>query len=159
MLLIRPYIIRTLLTLRLKVLWKNLWRSIVCWGKGQFGRNYQGQGRALPPPSTRSNKIPLSGLVGGIAERTKAFSTFWPAKWLKRIVSMLSTGKQKFVCRRVVNYLNTLQTKAESHLKDLGIISFQDWEKGVLVVSIFDLIFEFTIYMPFQPKIGSESNN
>ena len=37
---------------------------------------------------------------------------------------MLSTGKQKFVGGRAVNYLNTLKTKAESHLKDLGIISF-----------------------------------
>ena len=152
MLLIRPYIIRTLLTLRLKVLWKNLWRSIVCWGKGKFGRNYQGQGRALPSPSTRSKKILPKWTCWQDYGTNKSFPTFWPAKWLKRIVSMLSTGKQKFVCRRVVNYLNTLQTKAESHLKDLGIISFQDWEKGVLVVSIFDLIFEFTIYMPFSPK-------
>ena len=31
----------------------------------------------------------------------KSFPTFWQAKWLKRNVSMLSTGKQKFVlnCR------------------------------------------------------------
>ena len=149
MLLIRPYIIRTLLTLRLKVLWKNLWRSIVCWGKGQFGKNYQGQGRALPPPSTRSKKIPPKWTCWRDYRTNKSFPTFWPAKWLKRIVSMLSTGKQKFVCRRVVNYLNTLQTKAESHLKDLGIISFQNWEKGILIVSIFDLIFEFTLYLPF----------
>ena len=28
--------------------------------------------------------------------------TFWPAKRLKRNVSMLHTGKQKFMCRRVV---------------------------------------------------------
>ena len=61
-------------------------------------------------------------------------------------------GKQKFVCWRVVTYLNTLQTKFEIHLEDLGIISFQNFEKKVLIVSNFDLILEFTLYVPFQPK-------
>ena len=64
---------------------------------------------------------------------------------------MLRTGKEKFVCRTVETYFNTFQTKTESHLKDLG--------KGVLIVSIFYLIFEFTLYVPCQPKIGSESSN
>ena len=41
---------------------------------------------------------------------------------------------------------------AESHMEDLGIISFQNCEKKVLIVSNFDLILEFTLYVPFQPK-------
>ena len=54
-------------------------------------------------------------------------------------------GKQKFVFRRVETYLNTLQTKTESHLEDLGIISLQNREKEVLIVSVLDLIFVFTL--------------
>ena len=42
---------------------------------------------------------------------------------------MWRTGKQKFVCERVVTCLNTLQTKTESHLENLGIISFEDGKK------------------------------
>ena len=68
---------------------------------------------------------------------------------------MWRTGKQKFVCERVVTCLNTLQTKTESHLENLGIISFEDGKKRVL---IFNLIFEFTLYAPFLPKVGSGSN-
>ena len=37
-------------------------------------------------------------------------------------------------------------------MEDLGIISFQNFEKKVLIVSNFDLILEFTLYVPFQPK-------
>ena len=45
-------------TPRLKVLWKNLWRSIVRWGKGQFGRKLPRSRQGLYHwPSTRSNKI------------------------------------------------------------------------------------------------------
>ena len=84
-------------------------------------------------------------------------------RWLKRNVSMLRTGKQKFVCRRVVTNSNTLQTKIESHLawEDVGIISIQNLEKGVLIVLILDLIFEFTLYVPFdiKPNMRSESNH
>ena len=76
---------------------------------------------------------------------------------------MLRTGKQKFVCRRVVTNSNTLQTKIESHLawEDVGIISIQNLEKGVLIVLILDLIFEFTQYVPFdiKPNMRSESNH
>ena len=76
---------------------------------------------------------------------------------------MLRTGKQKFVCRRVATNSNTLQTKIESHLarEDVGIISIQNLEKGVLIVLILDLIFEFTLYVPFdiKPNIRSESNH
>ena len=68
---------------------------------------------------------------------------------------MWRTGKQKFVCKRVVTCLNTLQTKTESYLENLGIISFEDGKKRVL---IFNLIFEFTLYVPFLPKVGSGSN-
>ena len=32
--------------------------------------------------------------------------------------------------------LNTLQTKTEGHLEDLGVISFQNCEKDVFIVSI-----------------------
>ena len=67
---------------------------------------------------------------------------------------MWRTGKQKFVCERVVTCLNT-QTKTESHLENLGIISFEDGKKRVL---IFNLIFEFTLYVPFLPKVGLGSN-
>ena len=130
--------------------------------KDSSERNYQRQGRGLTTgrlhEATRFRQIGLVGRVGndfnsedqlvGLSSN-KSFLKFWPAKWLKRNVSMLSKSKQKFVCRRVVNYLNTLQTKAESHLVDLGIIPFQNWEKGVLIVSIFYFIFEFTLYMPF----------
>lgn len=35
-----------------------------------------------------------------------------------------------------------LLKQPESHWEDLGIISFQNWEKGVLVVSIFDLVLD-----------------
>ena len=31
------------------------------------------------------------------------FPTFWPARWLKRNVSMFCAGKQMFACRRVVS--------------------------------------------------------
>ena len=34
----------------------------------------------------------------------------------------VARGQQKFVSRRDVTYLNTLETKTESHLEDLGII-------------------------------------
>ena len=130
--------------------------------KDSSERNYQRQGRDLTTgrlhKATRFRQIWLVGRVGNdfnsgdqleVLSSNKSFPKFWPAKWLKRNVSMLSKSKQKFVCRRVVNYLNTLQTKAESHMVDLGIIPFQNWEKGVLIVSIFYLIFEFTLYMPF----------
>ena len=64
------------------------------------------------------------------------FPTSWQAKWLKRNVSILRMGKQKFVCRRIVTSLNTLQTKTEGHLEDLGVISFQNCEKDVFIVPI-----------------------
>ena len=35
-----------------------------------------------------------------------------------------------------------LLKQPESHWEDLGIISFQSWEKGVLIVSVFDLVFD-----------------
>ena len=42
---------------------------------------------------------------------------------------MLRTGKQKFVCRRIVTYSNTHQTRSESYLEDRGMISFQNLER------------------------------
>ena len=72
---------------------------------------------ALPPPSTLSNMIPPKWTCWRDKGTNKNFPTFRPAKWLKRNVSIFSTGKQEFACRRDVNYLNTLQTKVDSHLE------------------------------------------
>ena len=140
-------------TSRLKVLWKNLWRGIVRWDKGQLGRN---QPDITPITVSRSRRpirahfrLHFEGMLAAdisnnlIEKETKEYSfpiiyrsqsqsthcktkhktnklcqrtlhmfvvfltifslTFWPAKWLKRNVSMFCTGKQKFACRRVVS--------------------------------------------------------
>ena len=71
---------------------------------------------------------------------------------------MLRTGKRKFVCRRVLTYLNTFKTKTESHLEDWNYF-IPELRKTSSYCINFDLIFEFTLYVPFQPNIGSESNS
>ena len=77
--------------------------------------NYRGQGKGFTTGSLyEETRFPQVDLLAGLENdfnfgdqpvglsSDKSFATFWPAKWLKRNLSMLSTGKHKFVCRRDV---------------------------------------------------------
>ena len=49
---------------------RELWRSIVRWGKEQFGQNYQGQGRGFTTGRlNEETRFHQSGLVCGTGER------------------------------------------------------------------------------------------
>ena len=98
-------------TPRLKVLWKNLWRGIVRWGKGQFWRNQpRVRQRLYHRPSTRSNKIPPKW-------------TCWRTRKWKGMFQCFARANR---CLHVEELYHP-SNKDWKSLASLRIISFQNW--------------------------------